>query len=100
MKNNNKKRKAEVHQAKLRVVNPQGVHLRAAGEIVKLAAKYDTDITLSYKGEKASGKSLMSIISLALPHKGVFVVRAEGPDAKSFIEAFTKLVEDGFGELE
>jgi len=84
--------------AKLRVVNRQGMHLRAAGEIVKLTTKFKAAVELSYRGQAVNGKSLMGVMSLAVPPRGSFTAKARGADAAQLLRALSELVADGFGE--
>ena len=90
--------KDKTYRRRLQVVNPNGIHLRAAGEIVKLTSKYECEVSINFKGRTANGKSLMSILSLALHYGASFSVNIKGQGSAALMREFVKKVETGFGE--
>jgi phosphocarrier protein HPr len=82
----------------LQVVNEAGIHARPASEIVKTAAKFSSNITLSLDGLDVNGKSIMGVMMLAAPCGSTVTVRAEGADAEAAIAALTTLFAGKFGE--
>ncbi len=97
MATNKKPKKSKVLSVRLRVVNVKGMHLQAAGEVVKVTGRYKAKVTLGYRGEKVSGKSLLSIVSLGVPCGSSFYVYVEGPDARALLKELSELVASGFG---
>ena len=87
-------------EATVQIVNPLGLHARAAAKLVRLAGEYQCSITLARPscGKTADARSILSILELGAKHGSVVVVRADGEDSRSAIEAMTKLFESGFGE--
>jgi phosphotransferase system HPr (HPr) family protein len=81
------------------VGNRIGLHLRAAGEFVKVAAQFTSEVRV-YHGEKfANGKSILGLASLAAARGAQVRVEIEGPDetaARAAIEALfdAKFYED------
>jgi phosphotransferase system HPr (HPr) family protein len=81
------------------VSNRIGLHLRAAGEFVKVAAQFTSEVRV-YHGEKyANGKSILGLASLAAARGAQVRVEIEGPDeaaARAAIEALfdAKFYED------
>ncbi len=64
-----------------------GLHARPAGQFVTLAARFESEIEVGRGGEWVSGRSVLSILSLAAA-KGTRVrIRASGPDAEAAVEA-------------
>ena len=49
-----------------RVNNKIGMHLRAAGEFVKLANQFSSEVTVIMQDRKANGKSILGLASLEL----------------------------------
>jgi phosphotransferase system HPr (HPr) family protein len=84
----------------VKVINPLGLHARAAAKLVRLAGDYQSSITITRLScEKiADARSILSILELGAKHGSSLVVRADGDDAESAIEAMTELFESGFGE--
>jgi phosphocarrier protein len=82
----------------VQVVNRNGVHARPAAEIVKLAAKYQSDITVIRDDLEVNGKSIMGVMMLAAECGATLRLRAEGPDAPQALEALSELIANKFGE--
>jgi phosphocarrier protein HPr len=82
----------------VQIVNKNGLHARPAAEIVKLAAKFQSEITIVKDDLDVNGKSIMGVMMLAAEHGSTIVLRAEGPDADAALEALVTLVGNKFGE--
>lgn len=82
----------------VQVVNRNGVHARPAAEIVKLAAKYQSDITVIRDDLEVNGKSIMGVMMLAAECGAMLRLRAEGPDAPQALDALADLIATKFGE--
>ena len=81
-----------------RINNKIGLHLRAAGEFVKVAAQYSSDIMV-YNGEKsANGKSILGLASLAAARGAMVRVVVDGEDEKDAQEALATLFDNKFYE--
>ncbi len=82
----------------VRIVNKNGLHARPAAEIVKLASKYQCDITLVRDDLEVNGKSIMGVMMLAAEFGSSLVLRAAGPDAEQAVSAISDLIARKFGE--
>ena len=82
----------------VQIVNKNGLHARPAAEIVKLAAKYQSEITLCRDDLEVNGKSIMGVMMLAAEYGSTLVLKADGPDAQQALDALEGLVADKFGE--
>jgi phosphocarrier protein len=82
----------------VQIVNKNGLHARPAAEIVKLAAKFQSDITIVKDDLDVNGKSIMGVMMLAAEHGSTILLRAEGPDADAALDALATLVGNRFGE--
>ena len=80
------------------IANKNGLHARPAAEIVKLAAKFKSDIRLARDELEVNGKSIMGVMMLAAEYGAALNVRADGPDAKEAVDALTSLISTRFGE--
>ncbi len=78
------------------IVNDLGVHLRAAGALVQLAGRFQSDIWIERDEMRVNGKSIMSVLSLAACKGTEVVVSAEGADAEQAVAAVSGLIERGF----
>ncbi|MGH7618489.1 MAG: HPr family phosphocarrier protein [Gemmatimonadaceae bacterium] len=82
----------------VQIVNKNGLHARPAAEIVKLAAKFQSEITIVKDDLDVNGKSIMGVMMLAAEHGSTILLRAEGPDADAALDALVTLVGNRFGE--
>ncbi len=86
-------------QTRLTIVNPLGLHARAASRFVNLAKTFESDVRLRRDANEADGKSIMSVMLLAAPVGSEVVLSVSGPDEDEAFAALEALVNDGFGEL-
>jgi len=82
----------------VQIVNRNGLHARPAAEIVKLASKFQSEITIVKDDLDVNGKSIMGVMMLAAEHGSSITFRAEGPDAAQALDALATLVDNKFGE--
>jgi phosphotransferase system HPr (HPr) family protein len=80
------------------VGNKIGLHLRAAGEFVKVAAQFNSEIRV-YNGDRyANGKSILGLASLAAARGAEIRVEIEGPDEAAAQKALEALFDAKFYE--
>lgn len=80
----------------LRIRNKWGLHARPAGRFIRLAAKFSSDVYLEKEGEKANGKSILEILSLALEYDSCVKIIVNGKDEEDAI----KTIEDFLSQEE
>jgi phosphocarrier protein HPr len=85
-------------EAKFRIVNSLGLHLRPARMLADLTNRFVSDIFIKKDSEEINGKSIMGIITLAAAQGTVLKVTAKGADAQEAVEAIGRLIENKFGE--
>lgn len=82
----------------VQVLNRNGLHARPAAEVVKIASKYQSEITLVRDGMEVNGKSIMGVMMLAAECGASLTLRAEGPDADAAVAELAALIANRFGE--
>ena len=82
----------------VQIMNQNGLHARPAAEIVKVASKFQADITMVRDDLEVNGKSIMGVMMLAAEYGSTLVVRADGPDAREAVDAIAELIARKFGE--
>jgi phosphocarrier protein len=75
------------------VASPLGLHARPAGRFVSTAGKYKSDVQVARADEWVSGRSVLSLLSLAAGPGTRLRVRAVGDDAAAAVEALGRLIE-------
>ncbi len=90
-----------MRSAKVKVINPLGLHARAAAVLVRLAGTFKSEIRVKRTDNQvvADAKSILSILTLAAS-KGVEIeVEAEGADEGKAVKAIEEIFIKGFGEI-
>ena len=82
----------------VQILNKNGLHARPAAEIVKISARFQSDVTLVRDDMEVNGKSIMGVMMLAAECGSTLVLRAEGSDANEALEALAALILNKFGE--
>ena len=82
----------------VQIVNKNGLHARPAAEIVKISAKFQSEITLVKDGMEVNGKSIMGVMMLAAECGSSLLMRADGDDADAALDALATLITNKFGE--
>ena len=82
----------------VQILNKNGLHARPAAEIVKISAKFQSEVTLARDGMEVNGKSIMGVMMLAAECGATLVLRAEGSDADAVLDALAALIANKFGE--
>jgi phosphocarrier protein len=80
------------------ITNRNGIHARPAAEIVKLAGRYRSEITIGREDLEVNGKSIMGVMMLAAEFGSTVVLKADGPDAEDAVSALATLITGQFGE--
>jgi phosphotransferase system HPr (HPr) family protein len=88
-------------ELRVKVRNPLGLHARAAGQLVKLADKFCSSITIARVDNSAvaDAKSILSVLTIAASQGTELFVRTDGADEKEAVNAICELFSSGFGEL-
>jgi phosphotransferase system HPr (HPr) family protein len=82
------------------VVNTAGLHARPADLLAREARKWRSRIELVNDAQRADGKSILELLTLAAEAGTRLVVEATGPDAREALEAIGSLFEHRFNEHE
>lgn len=82
----------------VRILNVNGLHARPAAEVVKVASRFKSDITMVRDDLEVNAKSIMGVMMLAAEFGAELVVRASGPDAEEAVAAIADLIANKFGE--
>ena len=80
------------------IVNPLGMHARAAARFVHVASQYTAHIRVGRDGRSMDGKSIMGILLLAASKGTDLTISADGEDEVRAVTALADLIACGFGE--
>lgn len=71
-----------------------GIHARPAGELVKLAKKFESDIKITGNGREADAKRIFSVMGLAVKQGQAVAVSASGADETAAAEELERFFRD------
>ncbi|MDO5530401.1 HPr family phosphocarrier protein [Sutterella sp.] len=87
-------------QRTLTIQNKLGLHARPSALLSKTAALFKSSITLTENQRSVDAKSILGLMTMALPCGTELTVTVDGPDEASAMESIVELFEDRFGEEE
>ena len=87
-------RDERIVESRFTVQGELGLHARPAGRFVTLAGRFQSEITVSREDEEewVSGRSVLSMLSLAAGSGTCLRIRAEGVDAAEAVAALGRLL--------
>lgn len=80
------------------IVNSRGLHARPSAKLAKLAASYESTLTLCKGSRKANAKSVAALLMLAASEGTELKIIAEGSDEKQAAAALLELIAGGFSD--
>lgn len=81
------------------VVNPLGLHARAAARFVHVASGFSSAIRVGRGGREMDGKSIMGLLLLSASKGSAITISADGSDEAEAMRALCELVDRGFDEV-
>ena len=84
----------------LTLINPLGLHARAASKLVALSQTFACELLIEKDGKQVDAKSIMGLLTLGAPVGSELILHADGEDDQQAIDAITDLIQRGFDELE
>jgi phosphocarrier protein HPr len=82
----------------VKIINPLGLHARAAARFVHTASGFASRIRVARGGREMDGKSIMGLLLLAASQGSTVTITADGVDEEQALAALRALVERGFDE--
>ena len=84
--------------AKVKVVNPQGLHMRPAHVFVGGVKNFSSDVTIIFKGTSVNAKSIMQVMLAGITQGSEIEMCCEGADEQEALDEAVRLIESGLGE--
>lgn len=82
----------------LTILNKLGIHARPAAQFVRVASRFQADVTVEKDEESVDGKSIMGLMMLAVGCGAEIKVTVDGSDEAETMAALEELVKSKFGE--
>lgn len=68
------------------ITDPEGIHARPAGELVKVAKEFSSKITLTKDGKSGDCKKIFGIMALAVKNGNEVTLTFDGEDEEAACE--------------
>ncbi len=69
-----------------------GLHARPAARITREAQRWSSSVRLVCNGAEADARSILDILSLAIPAQAMCTVEATGPDAREAVASIAAIL--------
>ena len=76
------------------ITDPEGIHMRPAGELVKAAKQFESRITISKDGKTGDCKKVFTIMSLAVKNGQEVTISVEGADEVAAAQKIMEFFEE------
>ena len=83
----------------VKIINKAGLHTRPAATVVKMAAKYKCEFSISRDGMSINGKSIIGVMTLAAEEGAELILSFNGEDEELAAKEIMDYFERGFDEL-
>jgi phosphocarrier protein HPr len=83
---------------KVLVNNKNGIHLRLAGELVKVAGQFKSTIMIGRNSDLVNAKSILGVAGLGAEYGVELVLNIEGEDEQKAMDTMVHLFESNFNE--
>ena len=80
------------------IINPLGLHARAAARFVHAASGFESRIRVGKGSREMDGKSIMGLLLLSASQGTAITISADGPDEGEAMTALCALIARGFDE--
>ena len=82
----------------LTILNESGLHQRPAGMFAERASKFRSRVTVSNGKQSVDGKSMLSLMLLAVTPGTQITITTDGEDEAEALDVLTGLLQSSFGE--
>ena len=79
-------------KSEITINSTAGLHASLASKVVQLSSKYDAEITIEYTDKIVDAKSILGLMSLAVPKGDNIKVVAVGSDAEIALNDIKKIL--------
>ena len=80
------------------ITDDTGIHARPATQLVNTASQFESAISLIYKEKLVNLKSIMGVLSLAVPQNAQITIKVEGSDEIAALNKVSDVIKGGLGK--
>jgi len=90
--------KIMLEECNIQITNKLGLHVRPAAQLAEIAAKYQSQITITQNSKSVNGKSIIELLTLGAGQGTLLSIKGEGDDALKAVAEIKQLITNKFGE--
>ena len=79
----------------IKITNPTGLHLQAAGNLCQEAMKYKSQITFQHEGDTANAKSVLSVLGACVKLGDEITLICDGEDEETALANMVQYLNAG-----
>ena len=83
-----------MEQITVQVIDHAGFHARPMTVAVKAASAFMGTVGVSYQGRNVDMKSILGVLSLAVPYHGMITISCSGEGEKEALEEIVKVLRE------
>ena len=76
------------------ITDPEGIHARPAGELVKLAKSFESSVKIEKDGKAADCKKIFAVMGLGIKKDHGILLQFEGADEEAAFEGISKFLQE------
>ena len=76
------------------ITDPEGIHARPAGELVKLAKSFGSSVKIVKDGIAADCKKIFAVMGLGIKKDHEILLQFEGADEEAAFEGISKFLQE------
>ena len=80
------------------IKNEQGLHMRPASLLAKMAAGYESSVKVLFNGKEFDCKSVMFLMTACIKCGSEIELVCDGPDEEKALAELTAFIESGMGD--
>lgn len=77
----------------IRINRKAGLYAKPVNQLVQTASKFNADIFLTHNGRKVNVKSVLGVLSLAIPKEATITLEVSGEDEYEALEEVVSALE-------
>jgi len=85
-------KKELIIEKEITIKSTSGLHASLAAKVVQTASKYAVEVELQYKDKLVDLKSILALMSLAVPHGENVIIKAIGERAEEAIQDISSIL--------
>ncbi len=85
-----------MYSKKTVIISQAGLYGKSATKFIQLANNFKSTLFIEYENKRANAKSLLGILSLALPNGCEIAITGSGVDEHEAVDKLIKFIDSGF----